>query len=114
MDTTIPFDVLPEPDIVVVIYDADSGAVRHVHQEITLPGAQAGTAEQSAQRAMVLAREMADQPTARLEALTLGADDRSTLLDSRVPLKVDVKKRRLATVPARRARTSTTARRGTR
>jgi hypothetical protein len=111
MAKTLPPVTVPEPDFVTVVYDAKTGAIRHVHQEITLPGAEAGPAGQSTQRAIALAQEMTDRPTARLDALTLGADDRSTLLRSRVPLKVDVKNRRLAAVPARRARKPTARRR---
>jgi len=93
--------LLPEPDTVVVVYDRKTGAVRHIHQEINLPGAKAGPA-QPLKRALGLAEEMTGQVRARLEALAAKAQDRRVLLESPGSVRVDLKKRRLVQAKSRR------------
>ncbi|MGH9813987.1 MAG: hypothetical protein ACRD4T_12710 [Candidatus Acidiferrales bacterium] len=94
--------LLPEPDTVVVVYDRKTGAVRHVHQEINLPGAKPGPA-QPLKRALELAEELTGQARARLEAFPARTQDRRVLLESPGSVRVDLKRRRLVLARTRRA-----------
>jgi hypothetical protein len=89
----------PQPDHVIVVYDVPTGAIRHVHQELTLPGGRAPSAAEVRERAVALARGMMSdrRAPARLGALAIGADDRA-LLRQRLRLRVDHASGRLATV----------------
>jgi hypothetical protein len=104
-----PFTTLPEPDVVIVVYDAKTGAVRHVHQEINLPGAAKSSPAQSRQAALDFARDMAGKPGAALEAVALAPQERAQVLQSSGPLRFDLKQRKL--VAAAPPRSKATARR---
>ena len=62
-------DPIEIPDgVVVVIYDRSSGAVRHVHEEVTLPGGTEPTREQIVANALAHARSPEGKP---LDAATV-------------------------------------------
>jgi hypothetical protein len=109
MAKTLPFES-PEPDVVIAVYDAKTGAVRHVHQEIWLPGSAPPAAEQSIQRAIAFAQDMSEQRGVHLAALSVPSQDRAMVLRSRVPLKVDLKKRTIVSSVTRRAKRPATRR----
>lgn len=107
----LPFVDAPEPDVVIAVYDAKTGAIRHVHQEIFLPGSQPPASEEQVRRAIALATEIGGKTTARFAALAIAPADRSRVLRSSVPLKVDLKKRAIVAVAATRATKAAPARR---
>ncbi|HZD23452.1 MAG TPA: hypothetical protein VE569_08640 [Acidimicrobiia bacterium] len=94
--------VLPEPDTVVVVYDRNTGRIHHVHQEVNLPGAAKTDPSRCLETALKLAGEMTGKPIAALDALAVEPPDRGILLQAGQRPKVDVKKRRLVAVRARR------------
>jgi len=87
----------PEPDHVIVVYDEGTGHVRHVHQEITLPGGKAAPANEVIQRAIDMAHGMGDvgKTSGKLAGIALSSKDRHLLQGRRASLKVDTATRRL-------------------
>lgn len=87
----------PEPDQVIVVYDERTGQVRHVHQEINLPGGRAAPADDVMKRAIDMAQGMGDvgSPPAKLAGLALSSNDRRLLQGRGASLKVDAATRRL-------------------
>jgi hypothetical protein len=87
----------PEPDHVIVVYDERTGQVRHVHQEITLPGGRAAPAGEVMRRAIDMAHRMGEtgSPADKLAGLALSGDDRRLLHRRRASLRVDAATRRL-------------------
>jgi hypothetical protein len=106
MSQAPPFTTPPEPDIVIVVYDAKTGAVRHVHQEINMPGAAKTAPAQSRQAALDFAREGMEEPNAVLEAVEIEAEQRALVLDGRSPLKFDLKQRKLVAAAPRQSKPS--------
>jgi hypothetical protein len=87
----------PEPDQVIVVYDERTGQVRHVHQEINLPGGRAAPADEVTKRAIDMAQGMGDvgSPAGKLAGIALSGDDRRLLHQRGAALKVDAATRRL-------------------
>jgi len=87
----------PEPDHVIVVYDERTGQVRHIHQEITLPGGEAAPANEVIQRAIEMAHGMGDveKPAGKLVGIALSGKDRRLIQGRRASLKVDTATSRL-------------------
>src|SRR5262252_6658727 len=87
----------PEPDHVIVVYDERTGQVRHIHQEITLPGGHPSSADEVLRRAIDMAHGMGDigSPVGKLAGLALSTEDRQLLQGRRTSLRVDTAARRL-------------------
>jgi hypothetical protein len=80
-----------EPDHVIVVYDERTGQVRHVHQEITLPGGRPPSVDEVMRRAIDMAHGMGDtgSPAGKLAALALSGEDRRLVHRRRTALRVD-------------------------
>ena len=63
-----PFALL-EPDTVIVLYDPKTGAVKHVHQEVTQPGGSAPPREKQLERAIALAREHPERANVQFKVM---------------------------------------------
>ena len=68
-----------EPDTVIVVYDEKTGVVRHLHQELTLPGGTAPTRETLTVRANVFARELPGRASKKLKAMYIEPTECSQL-----------------------------------
>jgi hypothetical protein len=75
----------------VVIYDSQTGEIRHIHEEITLPGGHRSDHKQLAERALRLAEELGGRPLGNVK--TLSAKGSQLRLGAR--LRVDVQKQGL-------------------
>ena len=58
-----------EPHAVIVVHDAKTGTVLHVHQELTLSGAIAPRPEKLTMRATAFARDIAGQASTQLKTM---------------------------------------------
>lgn len=87
----------PEPDHVIVVYDERTGHVRHIHQEITLPGGRQASPDEVMRRAIDMAHGMGDigSPAAKLAGLALSGEDRRIVHRRRTSLRVDTAAHRL-------------------
>jgi hypothetical protein len=83
-----PFFEPIEADTVIVVYDSKTGAVRHVHQEVTLPGGTVLPPEKQMERAIGLACQHSKNAGAQLRALSVAPAALSQLRDAFV---VDLK-----------------------
>jgi hypothetical protein len=102
----VPFASL-EPDTVIVVYDPKTGAVRHVHQEVTLPGGTSPTPENQIERAIAFAREHPGRAKAKLVAMRIAPNAFREF--RREAFAIDVKRR----IPVKRKDASGTPRRKT-
>ena len=78
---------IPEGEAVVV-YDSRTGHIRHVHEEITLPGGHRSDPKQLAEQAVHLAEELAERPLGDVKTLSA----RRSQLRGGGRLRVDVAK----------------------
>ena len=90
-------DPIEIPDgVVVVIYDRSSGAVRHVHEEVTLPGGTEPTREQIVANALAHARTSEGKPLDAATVKTLVVQPRELRAAGR--FRVDPKAAKLVSV----------------
>jgi hypothetical protein len=87
---------MPDGDVVIV-YDAQTGAIRHIHEEVTLAGAKAITRTELTKKATTLARSLSAPDGSLATLVTTGKE-----LQGKRRLRVDVATRKLVTVRAPR------------
>jgi len=85
---------MPESVKTVIVYDAASGDIRHVHQVITMPGAVAPEQSVAERDAMLLAKEEGYESSG-LSCLTVDAEK----LNVQARYRVDVKRGVLVEIP---------------
>jgi hypothetical protein len=68
--------VEPESQFVFIVYERDTGAVRHVHQVVNLPGAEARDREQMEQTALsYVSPQERDRESTGLTVLTVSPQE---------------------------------------
>jgi hypothetical protein len=82
--------------LAVVVYDARTGHVRHIHEEITLPGGREPTPDEATKEALRLAETVSGLKPAAHQTLVVKGHE----LDPEHGLRVDVEKRKLIPHPA--------------
>lgn len=77
--------------LAVIVYDARTGHVRHIHEEITLPGGREPTPEEATREALRLAESVSGLKPGAHETLVVKGHE----LDVEHGLRVDVAKRKV-------------------
>jgi hypothetical protein len=86
---------IPEGDVVIV-YDTRTGAIRHIHEEVTLDGAMELTPAALTKKATTFARSLSADDGSLATLITTGKE-----LRGKRRLRVDIAKRKLVGVRAR-------------
>lgn len=86
---------VPARPTVAVVYEGKTGSIRHVHEEVTLPGGTPGDPEKLEERALGIARSLAEEEIESPKVLILKKGQR---VDFGQPYRVDPEKRRLVRI----------------